>query len=135
MISGRCLCKQLHYELDETQAGPALHCHCRDCQRVTGSGKATVVMVPQDAIDLRGHYRLYSSRGSDGSHVNRGFCPDCGSQMLTFVDELPGLVFVKAGTLDDSSWLRVDSNCWIDSASDWSPVDVTLPGFSQNPEF
>jgi hypothetical protein len=134
MVSGSCLCGQLHYELDETRAGPAVHCHCRDCQRVTGSGKATVVLVPEEAIDLQGSYKLYDSRGTDGSHVHRGFCPECGGQMLTFVDEIPGAVFVKAGTLDESAWLTVDANCWTGSASPWAPVSDDLPGFHANPD-
>jgi len=134
MVSGSCLCGSLRFELDESRAGPAMHCHCRDCQRVTGSGKATIVLMPEDAIDLRGEYRLYSSRGTDGSHVHRGFCPTCGSQMLTFVDELPGAVFVKAGTMDETDWIEIAVNCWTGSARHWSPVDKQAPGFPANPQ-
>ena len=133
MITGSCLCGQLHYQLDETQAQLAVHCHCRDCQKVTGCGKATVAALPLDAIELFGEHRIYSSRGTDGSHVNRGFCPQCGGQMLTFVDELPGLVFVKAGTMDDSDWLVVNASCWTHSASCWSPVDESIEGYAANP--
>lgn len=134
MVSGSCLCGALSYQLDESRAGPAMHCHCRDCQRVTGSGKATIVLVPQDAIDIRGEYRLYSSVGTDGSHVHRGFCGTCGSQMLTFVDEMPGSLFVKAGTMDDTSWIEIVANCWTGSARHWSPSDDTVRGFRANPD-
>ncbi|MEL0162990.1 MAG: hypothetical protein VW842_08950, partial [Halieaceae bacterium] len=44
MQKGHCLCGNVQYEFDETQVGFGLHCHCKDCQRVTGSGKATVIM-------------------------------------------------------------------------------------------
>ena len=50
MQKGHCLCGNVQYEFDETQVGLGLHCHCKDCQRVTGSGKATVIMFPQDAV-------------------------------------------------------------------------------------
>ena len=89
--------------------GGALHCHCRDCQLVTGSGKATVVMFPVDAVTIEGEYKIYASRGIAGSHVNRGFCPNCGSQMFTFVNELPSQIFIKAGGMEDTSWLSVDT--------------------------
>ena len=79
MQKGHCLCGSVQYEFDETQVGMALHCHCKDCQRVTGSGKATVIMFPQDAVNIDGEYKTFASRGFDGSHVNRGFCPTCGS--------------------------------------------------------
>jgi hypothetical protein len=134
MITGSCLCGQLHYELDETQAGEALNCHCTDCRKVTGSGKATVVTIPLDAIELHGEYKTYEKLGTDGSHVGRGFCPDCGSQMLTFVKELDGFVFVKAGTMDDSEWVKPVANCWVPSSCSWSPADETLTGFAANPD-
>ena len=108
MQKGHCLCGSVQYEFDETQAAMKLHCHCKDCQRVTGSGKATVIMFPQDAVNIEGEYKTFASRGFDGSHVNRGFCPTCGSQMFTFVDEIPGQMFIKAGGMEDTSWLTID---------------------------
>ena len=84
MQNGRCLCGKVQYEFDETQVGFGLHCHCKDCQRVTGSGKATVILFPLDAVKIEGEYKTYASLGFEGSHVNRGFCPNCGSQMFTF---------------------------------------------------
>ena len=134
MITGSCLCGQLSYELDETKTEAQLHCHCRDCQKVTGSGKATIVMLPRENLRLSGEHKLYKSRGTDGSHVARGFCPICGSQMLTFVEEIPDHVFVKAGTMDDSSWVKINSSFWSDTAMDWSPLDKSLDSFKQNPE-
>lgn len=133
MITGSCLCGQLHYELDKTQAGAAFDCHCRDCQKVTGSGKATVVHLPEAALKLTGEHKIYEKKGTDGSTVRRGFCPSCGSQMLTFIAEIPGFVFVKAGTMDDSSWISVQAACWTASASHWSPVNPSIPGFLGNP--
>ncbi len=133
MITGSCLCGQLSYELDETKTEAALHCHCKDCQKVTGSGKATIVMLPRDSVKLSGEHKLYKSRGTDGSHVGRGFCPICGSQMLTFVEEIPDHVFVKAGTMDDSSWVKPEANCWHESESTWSPVNTAVMSFDRNP--
>ncbi|MEL0204132.1 MAG: GFA family protein, partial [Halieaceae bacterium] len=107
MQKGHCLCGDVQYEFDETQVGFGLHCHCKDCQRVTGSGKATVILFPLDAVSISGEYKTFASLGFEGSHVNRGFCPKCGSQMFTFVDELPGQIFIKAGGMEDTSWLSV----------------------------
>ena len=35
MQKGHCLCEQVQYEFDETRGSFGLHCHCKDCQRVT----------------------------------------------------------------------------------------------------
>ena len=133
MTEGGCLCGALRYTCDEGAAVTALHCHCKDCQRVTGSGKTTVVMFPDSAVSIRGDYKTFSSLGTDGSHVNRGFCGNCGSQLFTFVDEIPGHVFIKAGTMDSSAWLTVDLTCWASSAPDWLTPDSAIPAVPQNP--
>ena len=133
MQKGHCLCGNVHYEFDETQVGFGLHCHCIDCQRVTGSGKATVIMFPQDAVTIEGEYKTFASTGFDGSHVNRGFCPNCGSQMFTFVDELPGQMFIKAGGMEDTRWLKVEMTCWTSTACGWLPPDENTATFEKNP--
>ena len=99
MGKGSCLCGDISYRYEASQSATALHCHCRDCQKVTGSGKATIVMFPEDAVAIEGTFKQYSCLGSDGSHVNRGFCPRCGSQMFTHVDEIPGMLFIKAASM------------------------------------
>ncbi len=131
---GGCLCGAIRYRCDEEQVITAMHCHCKDCQRVTGSGKATVVMFPDSAVAISGDFSTFDSLGTNGSHVRRGFCPTCGSQMFTFIEEVPGHVFIKAGSMDESDWLKVDLNCWESSAHSWLPPDSSLPGVAKNPE-
>jgi hypothetical protein len=46
---------------------------------------------------------------------------------------MPTTRFVKAGTMDDSSWLTIDSSFWSCSAEPWSPVDSSRPAFEKNP--
>ena len=133
MLKGHCLCGDVQYQFEEERAELKLHCHCKDCQRVTGSGKATVVLFPLDAVIIEGTYKLFSSLGSEGSHVNRGFCRRCGSQMFTFVDEIPDHVFIKAGGMEDSSWLNVELTCWTSTAPAWLPPDQNTATAEKNP--
>jgi hypothetical protein len=66
---------QVQYEFDETQVGFGLHCHCKDCQRVTGSGKATVILFPLDAVNIEGEYKTYASLGLRGLPRQPGVLP------------------------------------------------------------
>ena len=131
--SGRCLCGDFTYQFDRETVISAHHCHCKDCQKMTGSGKATIIMVPDTQLQLQGELKHFTVTGTDGSHVSRGFCPTCGSQALSRVEELPGITFVKAGTLDDAAWVTIDSTFWSESAMPWSPVDEAKPAFPGNP--
>lgn len=131
---GGCLCGNCSYEFDRGVVVSAHHCHCRDCQKMTGSGKATIVLVPTEALSLQGELKTYTVTGTDGAHVTRGFCPNCGSQVLSYVEEVPVLRFIKAGTLDDSSWVSINSSFFSCSAQPWSPVDPDIHAFEKNPD-
>lgn len=132
-VSGGCLCAAIRYCFPREAVISAAHCHCSDCQKATGSGKATILFLPTDALAMTGECRTYTVVGTDGGHVTRGFCPDCGSPLISYVEEVPGLRFIKAGSLDDSSWVEVSSSFWSHSARDWSPVDAGIPSFEGNP--
>jgi hypothetical protein len=132
--TGGCLCGQVRYEFERTAVVSAHHCHCADCQKSTGSGKATIVLVPNSAIESSGEIKTFTVEGSGGSHITRGFCPHCGSPVLSFVEEMADLKFVKAGSLDDSSWVEIVSSFWETSARPWSPIDANVPAVPGNPE-
>lgn len=131
--SGGCLCGKVHYTFPREAAVSAHHCHCTDCQKCTGSGKATIIFVAADALSVAGELKTYTVTGTEGSQVTRAFCPECGSPVLSYVKEVPGIKFIKAGSLDDSSWVTITSSFWDQSAKAWSPVDTAVPSYPANP--
>ena len=46
---------------------------------------------------------------------------------------MEGIKLIKAGGLNDSAWVKIDSNFWGDSAEDWSPADSAVHTFKKNP--
>ena len=132
--TGGCLCGKIQYNFHQSKVLSAHHCHCLDCQKSTGSGKATIVTIPEDELFINGNLKFYSVTGSQGSHINRGFCENCGSPVISFMEENPGIKFIKAGTLDDSSWLTIASNFWSSTANTWSPIDDEVHTFTHNPD-
>jgi len=132
--TGSCLCGKVHYNFLQAKVISSHHCHCSDCQKSTGSGKATIVMVPDAALDVEGNLKFFTVTGTADSHISRGFCSDCGSPVISFVEESSGIKFIKAGTLDDSSWASVASNFWGSSAANGSPADEEIHTFTQNPD-
>ena len=77
--SGRCQCGEIHYSFERNKIISGHHCHCKDCQKATGSGKATIVYIPSKSLKINEDYKVYSVVGHEGSNVHRGFCPNCGS--------------------------------------------------------
>ena len=132
--SGGCLCGAIKYEFDKSNLISAHHCHCIDCQKSTGSGKSTILMLPAQAILMDGELKFYTSTTSSGRNMSRGFCQECGSPVLSFIKEMQEVNFLKAGSLDDSSWLKIDSNFYSSSAHSWSPIDDDILSFTHNPD-
>ena len=132
-VEGGCLCGLVRYNFDKDDVISSHHCHCKDCQKSTGSGKATIVLIPSSSVVIKGEIKFFSVTGKDGGHVNRGFCPQCGSPLISFVEEMKEIKFIKAGSLDDSSWIKVKSSFWNTTAESWSPVDEEIDSFTHNP--
>ena len=133
--SGGWLCGKISYQFNKSEAISAHHCHCLDCQKSTGSGKATILLVPDSSLEIDGNLKFFTVQGSGGSHISRGFCENCGSPLISFVEENAEIKFIKVGSINDSSWVNADSNFWSSTSNKWSPVDETIHSFSHNPDF
>ena len=126
---------KISYQFNKSEAISAHHCHCLDCQKSTGSGKATILLVPDSSLEIDGNLKFFTVQGSGGSHISRGFCENCGSPLISFVEENADIKFIKVGSINDSSWVNADSNFWSSTSNKWSPVDETIHSFSHNPDF
>jgi hypothetical protein len=102
-------------------------CHCKNCQKQSGTAFNVVVAVPRPALSLQGALKTFNDRGDSGNAVSRHFCPECGSQILSEQAARPGVAIIKAGTLDDTSWLNPTIEVFCDSAQPW----VSLGGERQ----
>ena len=130
---GGCLCGGVRYEVGAEPELTAL-CHCGDCQKQTSSAFSILVAVPREGLWVWGEsLASYESLGASGRPVVRQFCSACGSPVLSYVAMTPDLIWLKAGTLDDRSWLRPQMNVWCDSAQPWVLMDRAIPGFAKNP--
>ena len=132
-ITGGCLCGAIRYS---TEAQPLMTavCHCRKCQRQSGSAFSVVVAIPKGTLVFEGcEPGRYRDSGDSGLSVDRRFCTACGSPILSDAAATPALDWLKAGTLDDTSWLQPQANVWCDSAQHWVQMGDAIPRFPQNP--
>ena len=68
-----------------------------------------------------------------GKQVWREFCSECGAQLFAGGVETPDFYGVKAGSLDDPSWVKPVVAIWTDSAPTWDYLDPALMTFPKNP--
>jgi len=121
-ITGGCLCGSVRYSAD---ADPVVQgaCHCKDCQRQTGSPFTVIVGVPREAFTVEGDtLASFNTTGEDhGGETQRNFCSACGAPVFSIAAVAPQLALIKAGSLDDASWLEPSMEWWTSSAQPWSP--------------
>ena len=129
-LNGGCACGSIRYEC---RSKPMLEykCHCRACQRASGSGFVALLWVPIDKLVLTANEpRYYSVEADSGRQLKRGFCPDCGSHVL-LLPELPGIIFIVAASLDNPSEFKPQQAIWISQAQPWDMLDTSLRQFDQ----
>ena len=124
--SGGCLCGAIRYEIGITQAR-AVVCHCRQCQRQTGSAFSIVLVAPKSQLEVIGELATFADRAESGNAVLRKFCAKCGTPVLSEPSAMPQLVAIKAGTLDDVSALSPTRHLWCSSAQPWVKLPDDVP--------
>ena len=133
-ITGGCLCGSVRYASD---AEPALvaACHCPTCQKNTGSAFSLNLAVPTDSVTITGEsLATYEDRtGASGNPFFRTFCSRCGSPISGSGAAYSGLVFIKAGTLDDASWVKPGVHRWCSSKQPWVVIEDGVAQVPANP--
>jgi hypothetical protein len=123
------------YRVDADPIAQAV-CHCTDCQRQTSSPFSVVVGVPKAAFSVSGDTLASFETDSEGTgrKTERNFCSACGSPLFSLSAAAPQFVFIKAGSLDDSSWVQPGLEVWTRSAQPWSPRFEGAAQLEQGPQ-
>src|SRR5690606_19408766 len=133
MLTGQCLCSAVQYQ----SAGPirfSAICHCRDCQRASGSGGGPVLGVPMASFTFSGPVKQSRTKGGSGQPAVRNFCSECGSLLFGTPESEPGLVTIYAGSLDDPSVFCPREALFVGQRPPWAKLaaqlveHATLPG-------
>ena len=132
MRSGRCLCGGCTYEIDGDPIVVA-HCHCLDCQRLTGAGHSTGAMFPQNDVTLIGPVASYELASASGNTVTRLFCATCGSPLFGKNTGMPEVMTVSLGTLDKPDDLTPQVAIFARTRRAWDTMDPTLATYDAQP--
>jgi len=134
-LDGHCLCGSISYSCEAEPLFTAI-CHCKNCQRQTGTSFSIVVGVPDDALAIEGDtLGTFATKGDDHPDEDsyRIFCNACGSPILTRNPLMPGVAIIKAGTLNDSTWLEPQMEVFGESAQPWMEEHESRPRMPAGP--
>ncbi len=128
-LSGGCACGAVRYRLD---APPMIvHCcHCRDCQRQTGSAFVINILIETDHIapTAGAPAPIPVPTGSGRPHdIYR--CQACGTALWSDYGRRLGLRFVRAGTLNEPASVAPDIHIYTRSKLPWVTLPPGVPAF------
>ena len=128
-LNGGCSCGSIRYECT---AEPilAFNCHCRACQRATGSGYLPNIWVYSHLLHLTaGEPRYYGTQTDTGREMKRGFCVECGSTLFAQPYK-PEITLIVASSLDDPTVYEPSLEVWTSIAQPWDTLNPNLKHFS-----
>ncbi len=132
--TGGCLCGAIRY----TVAAPISElraCHCTNCQRASGSaGSVNAMLKSADFRLTQGKPKRYTAVADSGRTLYRFFCGDCGSPLYSQRETTPENMALRAGSLDDSSAMRITGNIWTKSARPWGFIDPATQQHAGQPD-
>lgn len=132
-FEGGCTCRHVRYRL--TSRPMFVHCcHCRWCQRETGSAFVLNAMIEADRVEpLSGEVDVVDTPSNSGRGQKISRCPKCHVAVWSnYAGAGPAIRFVRVGTLDEPDHLPPDIHIFTESKQPW----VVLPsGVPAMPEY
>ena len=134
-ITGRCQCDKVHYQVTE----PFLYqyvCHCTDCQKLTSSAYSTAAGIKPGSLQIiKGESINYPKKADSGRTVNCYFCSGCGNRIYHQSQEMPEVIRLKTGTLDDTGLIKPELHVWLNSKLSWVTIDESVPQYDTQPDY
>lgn len=128
---GGCVCGAVRFQVDGAPTRVTI-CHCKWCQRRTGSAFAVEPVFGIDQVRiLQGEFTRYRHISDEsGRWLELESCPVCCSTIGFTLEAVPDIRTLGVGTFDDPTWISskdlLSRHVFVRSALDWSniPDDV-----------
>ena len=128
IFEGGCTCRRVRYRM--TSRPMFVHCcHCRWCQRETGTGFALNAMIEADRVELlSGEVELVDTPSASGKGQKIWRCPTCHIAIWSnYAGAGDGIRFMRVGTLDEPDRLPPDIHIFTMSKQPWVILPEGVP--------
>jgi hypothetical protein len=125
---GGCTCRHVRYRV--TAKPLFVHCcHCRWCQRETGSAFALNAMIESDRVQLlAGDVVVIDTPSHSGKGQRISRCPKCEVAVWSnYAGAGEAIRFIRVGTLDEPASLPPDIHIYTASKQPWVQLPPDTP--------
>jgi hypothetical protein len=132
--SGRCQCGKITYDISDKPL--TIHaCHCKECQKRSGSAFGISMPIAKDKIKIRGELNSFERVADSGFKLIQFFCSNCGNPIYSEVERRPNAIVLFPGTLDDTNWFRLERMIWTCSAQSWYEFPIDMEKLEKNVDY
>lgn len=126
--TAHCNCGQLRVEV--TGAPDAVvACHCKDCQRRTGSVLGVGAYFPRDRVTITGESKEFVRSTAAGGQFRQHFCTTCGTTLFWSTANKPDAIGVAVGGFADADFAPPQRSVWEQSHHAWLGLPEDIPHF------
>lgn len=128
-IVGGCRCGAVRYTLALEALPRTYACHCRECQTWSGSAFSQQTFLPEEALSVSGPLTVYELTTPSGRVSTQRICSVCHTRIYNSNSARPGVVALRAGTLDQSDQLDAVAHIWVKRKQPWLNLPVDVPAW------
>ncbi|HXV84413.1 MAG TPA: GFA family protein [Candidatus Binatia bacterium] len=132
LCDGGCTCRFVRYRM--TMKPLFVHCcHCRWCQRETGTAFALNALIEADRVHLlQGRVEIIDTPSNSGKGQKISRCRQCHIAVWSnYAGAGDAVRFVRVGTLDEPDRLPPDVHIFTASKQPWVVIPPNTPAVAE----
>ena len=107
-------------------------CHCRACQRRTGSSYNLGAWYELSRVEISGEGNVFSRSGESGMQLSYHFCPECGSNLYWEASAVEDAIGIAGGCFADPAFPQPSFSIFGESRHEWVQVPEGTPCYLEN---
>jgi len=131
-FDGHCTCGAVRYRM--TSRPLFVHCcHCRWCQRETGSAFAINALIEAERVQLlQGEVEVVNTPSNSGKGQKISRCPQCRIALWSnYAGAGDAVRFIRVGTLDEPDRLPPDIHIFTSTKQPWFVLPPGVPAVAE----
>ena len=132
LTTGKCLCGEVKYTITGEPLR-MIQCHCKDCQRATGTGHISNAFFKKDQVEISGELKSFDITAASGNTNRRHFCPNCGSRIYNEITAREGIIGIHVGCCDNNDWYEPNAVIYTDDRAGWDLTSADVPNHAAMP--
>ena len=133
-LKGSCNCGFIEYEVLEPFS-QQVACHCTQCQKHTQSAFSLGGVLSSDGFRLvKGQLKKWVKTADSGNRVKCYFCPECGNRIYHENFDMPGILRLKLGTLDNTDSIDPRIHVWTSMKQKWYRIPDNVQVWETQPD-